>query len=315
VRFSTADYAPCERLEAWREIYGRTLHKLAIEPLSVEDVEVDATLRRIPGLAIMTGLRSAAVYRREGAYMDHDDVVLTVGLSSGFEAFQLGRTSTMRCGEAIVLTGTEPGYVTIPSRGAYISLRVPLRELSPLIADLASGYGRIIPADSTALNLLIRYIGILGETDAFSIPGLRQQAVTHVHDLVCVVIGATRDAGEVARSRGVRAARLEAIRADIAEHSGRSDLSVAEIAARQRCSPRYIQLLFEQEGTTFSDYVLAQRLARAYRRLTDPRRAGEKISTIAFDVGFADLSYFNRTFRRRYGARPSEVRAERCRDA
>jgi AraC-like DNA-binding protein len=32
------------------------------------------------------------------------------------------------------------------------------------------------------------------------------------------------------------------------------------------------------------------------------------ISEIAFDVGFADLSHFNRAFRRRYGMTPSEVR-------
>jgi AraC-like DNA-binding protein len=314
VRFSTADYAPRERLDAWREIYGRTLHKLEIEPLAADDVEVDATLRRMPGLAIMTGLRSAAIYRREGAYIDHDDVVVTVGLSSGFAACQLGRTSTMRCGEAIVLTGTEPGHVTIPARGAYISLRVPLRELSPLVADLAAGYGRVIPADSPALQLLIRYIGILGETDAFSVPSLGRQAVTHVHDLVGLVIGATPDAAEVARRRGARAARLAAIRADIAENIDRNDLSVTEVAARHRCTPRYIQILFGREGTTFSDYVLEQRLARAYRRLIDPRRAAEKISSIAYDAGFADLSYFNRTFRRRYGARPSDIRAQNCGD-
>ena len=28
----------------------------------------------------------------------------------------------------------------------------------------------------------------------------------------------------------------------------------------------------------------------------------------AFEVGFADLSYFNRTFRRRYNATPSDIR-------
>jgi AraC-like DNA-binding protein len=33
------------------------------------------------------------------------------------------------------------------------------------------------------------------------------------------------------------------------------------------------------------------------------------ISEIAFDVGFGDLSYFNRTFRRRFGAAPRDVRA------
>ena len=42
--------------------------------------------------------------------------------------------------------------------------------------------------------------------------------------------------------------------------------------------------------------------------LTDPRRASEKISTIAFDAGFGDVSYFNRVFRQRYGDTPSGVR-------
>jgi AraC-like DNA-binding protein len=67
---------------------------------------------------------------------------------------------------------------------------------------------------------------------------------------------------------------------------------------------------FEMEGTTFTDYVLAQHLARAHRRLTDPRRDGEKISTVAYDCGFGDVSYFNRVFRRQYGAAPSDIRAQ-----
>jgi len=54
--------------------------------------------------------------------------------------------------------------------------------------------------------------------------------------------------------------------------------------------------------------VLAQRLVLAHRMLTDPRRAMRKISAIAFEAGFGDLSYFNRAFRRRYGLRPSELR-------
>ena len=89
----------------------------------------------------------------------------------------------------------------------------------------------------------------------------------------------------------------------------------ATIAARHRIKPRWIQRLFEREDMTFTEYVLAQRLARAHRLLADPRYAGQKISTIAFNVGFGDLSYFNRAFRRRYGAAPSELRAAaRCDD-
>jgi methylphosphotriester-DNA--protein-cysteine methyltransferase len=47
--------------------------------------------------------------------------------------------------------------------------------------------------------------------------------------------------------------------------------------------------------------------AIAHRLKASPRR-DEKISMIALDAGFSDLSYFNRTFRRRYGETPSGIR-------
>ena len=59
---------------------------------------------------------------------------------------------------------------------------------------------------------------------------------------------------------------------------------------------------------TFSEFVLAQRLARARRMLADPRHDAETISAIAFACGFGDLSYFNRVFRRQYAATPTAVR-------
>ena len=51
------------------------------------------------------------------------------------------------------------------------------------------------------------------------------------------------------------------------------------------------------------------RLARAHRMLSDPRFVDRSVTSIAFDVGFGNLSYFNRVFRRSYGATPSDVRA------
>jgi AraC-like DNA-binding protein len=68
-------------------------------------------------------------------------------------------------------------------------------------------------------------------------------------------------------------------------------------------------MLFEREGTTFSQYVMAQRLAGAHRMLGEAGCAGLTITAIAMEAGFSDLSHFNRAFRRVYGASPSEVRA------
>jgi len=42
--------------------------------------------------------------------------------------------------------------------------------------------------------------------------------------------------------------------------------------------------------------------------LADPRWTSRSIASIAFEAGFGDLSYFNRTFKRCYGLTPSEVR-------
>jgi AraC-like DNA-binding protein len=44
--------------------------------------------------------------------------------------------------------------------------------------------------------------------------------------------------------------------------------------------------------------------------LRDARFADSGISVIAFDAGFGDLSHFNRAFRRRFGASPSELRVQ-----
>jgi AraC-like DNA-binding protein len=105
------------------------------------------------------------------------------------------------------------------------------------------------------------------------------------------------------------------IKSEITANLWRDNLSVGEIAIRQRVTPRYVQMLFEEEGTTFTEFVLEARLHRVHRLLADPRLADHSISTISFDVGFGDLSYFNKTFRRRFGRTPSDVRAASARKA
>jgi AraC-like DNA-binding protein len=82
------------------------------------------------------------------------------------------------------------------------------------------------------------------------------------------------------------------------------------VAKRQGITPRYLHMLFEAEGTTFSRFVLGERLAAADRMLSDAGQDHLTIAAIAYAAGFGDLSYFNRTFRRDYGMTPREARMD-----
>jgi AraC-like DNA-binding protein len=53
----------------------------------------------------------------------------------------------------------------------------------------------------------------------------------------------------------------------------------------------------------------------SYGLLRDPRRFGRRISEIAAEAGFTDLSHFSRAFRRRFGMTPSDAREAAMRGA
>jgi AraC-like DNA-binding protein len=168
---------------------------------------------------------------------------------------------------------------------------------------------RPIPRGTGALALLANYVGALIDDPLFSTPEMRRLIVAQLCDLVAITLGATHDAAAVAEGRGVRAARLRAIKSDIEAHLAQGGLSPSAVARRQKISDSYIRKLFEGEGTSFSEFVLVRRLVRAHRMLTHRRWADQSIAWIAFESGFGDLSYFNRAFKRFYGTTPSEARA------
>jgi AraC-like DNA-binding protein len=161
---------------------------------------------------------------------------------------------------------------------------------------------------------LARYVRLFDDPQSLATPELRSLVVNHVYDLVALALRPTRDAAVTANGRGVRAACLHAIKTEIINSLDRHGLSLAGLAERHRVTPRHVQMLFESDGTTFSRFLLDQRLARAHRMLSNPRLAVRTISAIAYEAGFGDLSHFNRAFRRRYGETPSDVRV-RSRDS
>jgi AraC-like DNA-binding protein len=308
--FRTNDYPERDRIEALCEIYGRIIIKQDVVMARDRPLHLEATLLAPPGFGLgFVTCSGISRFPRTARHVDNDDLVLNVSLRGGRHLQQRGRELAVAQGEAVVASAAEPGVVTLPPAARYVSIRLPRKAMAALIVDRDIHVPKLIRSDSEALQLLLEYARSLRKRAAFSSPELQRLVAAQVYDLAALAIGATRDAVAIADGRGLRAGRMRAIKADIAEHIGQGDLSLAEVAARHRLSLRSLQLMFEADGTTFTDFVLGERLARAHDMLVSPRFADQAISAIAFDVGFGDLSYFNRTFRRRFGCTPSDLRA------
>jgi AraC-like DNA-binding protein len=208
-----------------------------------------------------------------------------------------------------VLTTNGSAGVFVGHMASYVhNFRLDRAMLASQLLDIDAALIRCVRRDNPALQLMMRYAGVLNDDVALTTPELRRAVTVHIHDLAALVLGATRDATEIAKVRGVRAARLHAIKEEIIGNLSRPNLSADAIAASHGISPAYVRKLFDADGTTFTDFVLGQRLAQAHRMLSDPRLFDRKISAIAFEAGFGDVSYFNNAFRRRFGMTPSDVR-------
>lgn len=310
IHISTDGIAPAHRFAVWREALFESEFNVDIEPISDSPFRARAMVRKLPGLRLLSGKSSAAIYRRNTRRVIRDDVVLSFGRDvAHVSARANGREMMVEAGDAFLLPCGGCASIQVPHEGEFTSVRLPRAALASNVIRLEDAYCRRIPRDTPALVLLKRYLAFVNdEPAALADSSLEHSVVTHVYDLLAKTLGATRDAAMQVDGRGVRAARMEIIKDDIARHLTEARLSVHTIAARHNVSARYVQRLFDDSGSTFTEYVMEQRLERAHRLLSDPRLSDRTLTSIAFAVGFNDLSHFQRRFRRRYGAPPSDLR-------
>jgi AraC-like DNA-binding protein len=315
-RISTAAFANQDRTEGFRETWGRTILQIEMEPLTRgEQIDVEMAISVFAGLRIADGRTSRVRCRHLARLADNDDLIFTL-VRSGAVTWNRGdREASAGAGEAVLTAIGETATFVGNTPAQLLNIRFNRQKLSARLSHAEDALVRVVPKDNQAVRLLKSYVSALNDEQTLATPGLRLAVDDHLHDLIALALGATRETGELAKGRGVRFARFGAIKADIAANITHRDLSVNSVAARHGISPRYIRTLFMDAGTTFTDFVLDQRLARAHRLLTDPHADGRAIGAIAYDAGFGDLSYFNHAFRRRYGATPSDIRASRTQDS
>jgi AraC-like DNA-binding protein len=87
------------------------------------------------------------------------------------------------------------------------------------------------------------------------------------------------------------------------------ELSPQSVAAAHYFSLRYLQKLFQSEGTTVNAWIRSRRLEKCRAELLDPRHQNRSIAAVGARWNLSPASYFSRVFREAYGISPREMRA------
>lgn len=306
---STVMVPPRERLPMWREVFGQAIAKLDIEATGDALFHAEGTLCALPGAAYASVHASPVRIARTRGLIAADpaDMLYLITADAPLAISQGGHDHMLAAGDAIFLRGSEVSRINSSLRSRFTNIAVAFDDLRPVHAGADDLAMRVVSRHNDLLGLLHAYVHILHPLSATS-EAAATLAAGHIRDLISAIAAAQDESPPSTERSGVRAARLRAIKADIAVRLRDPELNITGVAERAGISPRYVRRLFQEEESRFSVHLLERRLDRAHHMLLHPGQTPRTIAAIAYACGFGDLSYFNRTFRRRFGMTPSDLR-------
>ena len=132
------------------------------------------------------------------------EVVLVMNLDGAATLTHRGREAAISAGGAALISCAEP-FRLERTASRRINIGVSRATLAPMLANPDAALLAVIPGASEPLRLLTRYVELLIHDSMLLARAaeLSQLAVQHVHDLVALALGATREAAEIAAGRGV----------------------------------------------------------------------------------------------------------------
>jgi AraC-like DNA-binding protein len=291
-----------ELIRKWRQEYARRMLQLDFEPISVGIAEGVRIVKSSfsPGFTI----------RDEELVRDGDDSFAflisrskNITVNKRYQQFQLGH------GDAALLRVCEPGVLGAKARFDYVAMIIPSIEMQTRLPKNDGVLRQRLSKSSEGLLLLRTYIRALETAKRLKSMDVHATIQRHFFDLAALAFETQTPLGESSLS-AITAARFYAAEEIIKSRFCEPDISIASVANALKISARYLQRLFHQSDSTFTAYINVLRLDRAHELLIDKQCDGRRISDIALHVGFSDVSYFDRLFKQRFAASPSDIRAE-----
>jgi AraC-like DNA-binding protein len=303
------DRLQSDRLPATCE--GPIERQATLDHVAKNDAQFSRTIkRRAIGMVEIVSIVSAVsgYMRMPELVSDGSDAVFAIiCLEGSLSCMQSDNSIRIGPGEGVICDSAEPGGLQMETETRYWALKVGRADMTKMVPHIKRFAGLKLSNTGMAVKLLAKYLDELQGGDALGNEREARIFGEHLLDLISMAIGAEGDTQQLAERRGVRAARHAVLR-EIQRNIADNRLNAASVAEMLGVTPRYVHFLLEESGRTFSEHVLARRLKIVEALLGDAGKGNLKISAIARQAGFADMSYFNRSFRNHFGDTPSGYR-------
>lgn len=174
-----------------------------------------------------------------------------------------------------------------------------------LFAALAESLGKALWREARVPPLA--QVGVLGALLQAAIEGRTAVGADEVALLLAAKLAATVGDAPARAPRSSARERSRAIETALAiDDDPAREAALEDLARAAGLSPFHFLRIFARViGVTPHQYVVRSRLRRAARLLAE---GGLKVTEVALEAGFADLSNFVRSFRRAAGTSPREFR-------
>jgi AraC-like DNA-binding protein len=298
---STAGLPASERFAFWKDIFANGPQSLAVE--AEPDSFEGALTRLTDGELEITSVKSTPLCSRNDTRSGCDERRFSLQL------VHAGAEITAETGDMIVVDARRPYELAFkrPVHGLVLSL--PWARFGCHAQVLEQLAGQPINHNRGPAAVLSGFIRSawdqLVEREEEEWP---HSASEVIWDLLASVLQDDR----APDGAGSRAGALRCKATRLIDHRLLDpEFRTAAISEELGVSARYLQRVFAEAGTTPARFLLARRLDAAAARL---RHADEpcRITDVALECGFNDLSYFSRAFRLRFGIPARAYRLGPC---
>jgi AraC-like DNA-binding protein len=301
-----------KQYELWREGVCRSFCQLDTEPSASGRIDCRIDFSFLNGLTLATPTGSSARFARTRELLPDgcDDLVLIFATRGPVHVTGKERTVELATSQACLTEMSAAAGVALNDTGLFTATRMPRGFFLEVAPNAESRLYQPLGENPASARMVQRYFALCNDLARDLDAEGRQAAAEHLMELISLLLKTGSESSGPIEGRRHSAARLDLLKSEALKNLTRGNLNIAMISQASGLSARQTQRLFARTGVTFTEFVLEQRLSLAHRLLTNPEHRHRKVSDLAYDTGFRDLSYFHRAFRRRFGMTPSDLRYE-----